>query len=311
MDSCASLLKSIDQLMQKADDEWEDYLDELGFVDPARTVQEKNALEEKIARALKVETKLILAALASCATLSDFSKKLSDIIKEDVLHSDINKIMQTEMAKFVPKISMKYSARIDPALSINSISMRTGKWIEGWSAKLGKLMKLDTYTTIEKLLKQNLKEGRGVADLARAIKNSGIREEYYRAQRVAVTETLRAHSYAHYEATMQNPAVEMKIWRHTGGQKNEPRYNHVAMDGQQVPKNEPFELHGSDGGVYYPMIPQDSSLPPGESISCHCNYQDVVSEKMLGLPLAERQALQQEAIEEMGGYWTPPETYAA
>ena len=102
---------------------------------------------------------------------------------------------------------------------------------------------------------------------------------------------------------MQSPAVSEKMWKHTGEYRNEPRQNHVDMDGQRVPVEEPFELIGADGGTYECMYPRDPILPPEESINCHCISQPVVSEEILGLPLEERQRLQQEAIDEMDDEW--------
>lgn len=143
----------------------------------------------------------------------------------------------------------------------------------------------------------------GLGEFTRSILDSGIRDEYYKARRVAVTEVLRAHSVAQQEAFMQSPAVEEKMWKHTGAYRNDPRKNHMDMDGQRVPKDQPFELRGIKGGTYYPMYPRDSSLPPEESINCHCISQPVVSAEVLGLSLEERQRLQQQAIEEMDGEW--------
>ena len=102
---------------------------------------------------------------------------------------------------------------------------------------------------------------------------------------------------------MQNPCIKEKMWRHTGSHKNEPRENHVDMDGQRVPVGESYELIGADGVKYYPMFPVDPDLPPAESINCHCISQDIVDEDILVLPLEERQRLQQEAIDSMDDEW--------
>ena len=75
------------------------------------------------------------------------------------------------------------------------------------------------------------------------------------------------------------------------------------MDGQVVLKDQPFELVGTDGMIYYPMYPRDTSLPAAESINCHCIEQPVVDMAILGLPLEERQRLQQQAIDEMDDDW--------
>ena len=112
-----------------------------------------------------------------------------------------------------------------------------------------------------------------------------------------------SHRAAQQEAFMQSPAVAGKGWKHTGEYKNEPRQNHVDMDGQTVPVNEPFELIGADGSIYNPMYPGDTSLPPEERINCHCICQPVVNEEILGMTLEERQELQQQIVDEMDDEW--------
>jgi hypothetical protein len=93
------------------------------------------------------------------------------------------------------------------------------------------------------------------------------------------------------------------MWRHTGIFITAPRENHQDMDGQRVPKADPYELNGVKGGTYYPQFPGDPLLPPEERIECHCISQGIVSEDVLGLPLEERQRLQQEAIDELDEQW--------
>ena len=164
-------------------------------------------------------------------------------------------------------------------------------------------MQLNSHTEIEKILTAGLEKGSSIDEFARAILESGIRDEYYKARRVAITEVLRAHCIAQQEAMMQSPAVEEKMWKHTGSHRNKPRRNHQDMDGQRVPKAMPYTLKGIKGGTYYPMEPKDPSLPPEESINCHCISEPIINEEILRLPLEERQRLQQEAIDEMDDAW--------
>ena len=91
--------------------------------------------------------------------------------------------------------------------------------------------------------------------------------------------------------------------KHTGAYRNTPRPNHVAMNGQRVPVDQPFELEGIRGGIYAPMYPRDTILPPEETVNCHCIAQPVVDEDTLGLPLEERQQLQREAVDSMDDAW--------
>jgi hypothetical protein len=73
------------------------------------------------------------------------------------------------------------------------------------------------------------------------------------------------------------------------------------MDGQTVPKDKPYTLKGIKGGTFYPMYPHDTSLPPEESINCHCLSEPITND--LGLSLEERQKLQQEIIDNDDGEW--------
>ena len=96
-------------------------------------------------------------------------------------------------------------------------------------------MRLNSHDEIENILINNLKKGSGIPEFIRDLQDSGIRDEHYKARRVAVTEVLCAHSVAQQEAFMQSPAVKEKKWRHTGSYRNEPRKNHESMNGQIVP----------------------------------------------------------------------------
>ena len=194
-------------------------------------------------------------------------------------------------------------AQIDSELIVDQISESTSNWIAQWSDELAELMKLSTHEEIESLLTDALKKGKSVAQLSMDIISGGIRDEYYKARRVSITEMLRAHSAAREESIQQSPAVESKEWVHTGSYRNKPRRNHQKISGQIVPKNMPFTLVGADGVTYHPQYPRAVTLPPGESINCHCIHRGIVSEKVLGLSLEERKALQKKAIEEMGDEW--------
>lgn len=307
--NCESLIKAIDAYIEKADDDLESALDDAGFIDAEDTVKEISSLEDKVAQALKDETKHVINSLKEASDealdLEAYAREVwPDVKLTDDLSDKLRLVFMEEFTEFMPDLIGHYSMKIDPELTISAITQRTTSWIKNWSEELGDIMKLNSHNEIEKILETSLKEGQSVAECTQAILDSGIRDEYYKARRVATTEMLTAHSVAQQESFTQSPAVEEKMWRHTGSHKNEPRPNHVEMDGKRVPKDEPFVLEGADDVTYHPMYPRDASeLPPGERINCHCIAQPVVSEEILGLPLEERQRLQQQAIDEDDGEW--------
>ena len=257
-----------------------------------------------MAAALTAETDYILDALKESIDLETFINQVWPKLKEgDAVAQDLFDVFWEEFERYLRPLASEYIAQTDADLTVETVSKRTTSWVKSWSWELADLMKLDGHTMIETILTKGVEEGQSVAEVTQAILDSGIRDEYFRARRVAVTETLRAHSVASQEAMMQSPAVEEKEWKHTGAYRNAPRQNHVDMNGQRVGKAERFTLKGADGKTHTPMYPRDPDLPPGESVNCHCITQAIVSEEVLGLPIEERRQLQAEAIAEMDEAW--------
>ena len=301
---CKPLVKAIDNYIRKADNDLEDQLKAAGFIDPEGTVQEITSLESQVADELKAENDSLATALEGSDDLDQFAKKIWPKFKAaDQTDQALREIFTDKLKDLVPALANQYSLQIDPALTVSAITRRTTAWVKSWSKELAGLMKLGNHKEIETILVRGLEEGQGIAEFTQTLMDSGIRDEYYKARRVAVTEVLRAHSYAQNEAMVQSPAVQSKEWVHTGAHANQPRQNHMDMNGQIVLLDQPFVLYGADGGVYYPMFPRDSSLPPGESVNCHCIHRGIVDESVLGLPLEERQRLQAEAIAADDGAW--------
>ena len=301
---CRPLIKAIDAYIAKADDDLADALGEEGYVEPKKTLKYAQSIEDEVAEALTDETDYFVTEIEKNVDLKEFAKKIWPGVKlNDTLASTVATVFVETLNKFIPEFIGYYIAQTDKSLKLEQVSKRTTAWIKAWSKDLGDLMQLNSHKEIERILEKGLNDGAGIAEFTRAILDSGIRDEYYKARRVAVTEVLRAHSVAQQEAFMQSPAVYEKMWKHTGEYRNEPRENHVEMDGTRVRKDEPFELTGADGAIYECMYPRDVSLPASESINCHCICQPVVSDEILGLSLEERQRLQQEAIDEMDDAW--------
>lgn len=301
---CRPLIKAIDAYIQKADDDLTDALEEEGYTKPKRTVRCIEELEDEIAELLLNETDYFIKRAQASVDLETFAREIwPDVKLNDELLEKLIEIFTERFGEFMPEFIGYYIQQTDRELELRQVSKRTTAWVKEWSKDLGSIMQLNSHKEIESILEKGLKEGNSIEEFTRAILDSGIRDEHYKARRCAVTEVLTAHRAAQQEAFMQSPAVEEKMWKHTGSYRNAPRKNHEDMDGQRVPVNEPFELRGIRGGTYRPMYPGDTSLPPEERINCHCITQPVVSAEVLGLTLEERQRLQQEAIDEMDDEW--------
>lgn len=304
MYNCKNLIKAIDVYIEKADDELSDVLGEEGYAKPKKTLKYIQDIEDGIAEALLEETDYIVSEAEKSVDLETFAKDVwSEVKLSDAVKGKIVTVFIESLDKFMPEFIGYYLAQTDRDLKLLQVSKRTTAWLKSWSKDLGEIMKLNSHKEIDRILEKGLKDGSSIATFTNDILESGIRDEYYKARRVAVTEVLRAHSVSQQEAFMQSPAVSEKMWKHTGEHMNEPRQNHVDMDGQRVPKGEPYELIGADGNTYECMYPRDTVLPPEESINCHCISQSIVDKEILSLPLEERQRLQQEAIDQMDDEW--------
>lgn len=300
---CEPLLKAIDTYLEKANEDLAGKLEDEGYIEPEETVEIINTLEDGVAGILIEETDYVLDAVGKVDGLVDFSEVWEEIKDDDKTDERLYSVFRELFRKFMPKFASYYLADLDDGLEVSELSEGVVEWVESWSRNLADLMKLNSHVEIEKILKKGLEEGKGIESYRLDIVNSGIRNEHYKARRVAVTEVLTAHRVAQQEAFMQSPSVTEKTWKHTGFYIRAPRKNHIAMNGQRVPKGDPFILSGEDGGIYYPMYPGDISLPPEERINCHCISQPVVDESILGLSLEERRQLQQQAVDEMDADW--------
>lgn len=301
---CKALIKAIDKYIEKADKSLEDTLEAEGYIKPKKTLKYLQDIEDEISEALLEETDYIVSEAENAVDLEEFAEEIWPNVKvNDTLKGKLVTVFTENFSKFMPEFVGYYIAQTDKELVLSRMSKRTIAWVENWSKELADIMQLSSHNEIEVILNRGLANGDGVAVFTRSILDSKIRDEYYKARRAAVTEVLTAHRAAQQEAFMQSPSVSEKMWKHTGEYRNEPRQNHVDMDGQRVSKAEPFELTGADEATYNPMFPGDPILPPEERINCHCIDQPIVSEEILGLPLEERRRLQQEAIDEMDDEW--------
>ena len=300
---CKPLIKAIDRYLAKADEDLVGTLGAEGYVNSKETVDTINEIEDEVTDALKKQTENIKSGISSSKSLASFAIKWDEIKDADGLDEEIEAIFSTKLKEFIPKYAGYYIQKTDRELVCSRLSLRSQAWIEDWSAELGAIMKLNTHEEIQAVLDKGLKDGTGIEEFARQILDGGIRDERFKARRVSLTEVLTAHRVAQQEAFEQSPSVKEKEWMHTGSYKNEPRENHMDMDGQRVPVDSPFDLTGADGFSYYPMYPGDTILPAGERINCHCIAKPIVDDDILGMPLEERQRLQEEALDELDADW--------
>ena len=212
---CEGLIKAIDTYLAKEDDELELALEAAGYVDAPETIEHIASLEDGIAVVLISETDYILASLKDRIDLEEyFSEVWPEIKKNNPTADKLFELFWEDFSGYMQPLASKYIAATDVELTVRAVSQRTTAWTKQWSKDLSGLMQLESNTQIEKILTTAMDEGQSVAEVTQALMDSGIRNEYVRARKTALTETLRAHSVASQEAMMQSPSVVEKEWRH-------------------------------------------------------------------------------------------------
>ena len=299
------IIGAIDQYLAKADEDLADSLADEGYADAEDTVDAINTMQDEVAETLQNQTADFVAALETAAgsEWTDAQQAVSEMMDGDDIAEQVEGAASDMLQTQIPKLANVYMQETDGELVVDVIRKRTQSWIASWSQRLGELMKINTHQQLTDMIQSTIDKGGSIETLIRKIREGDWRNEYYQARRVAVTEVLRAHSVAREEAIQQSPSTDRKEWRHTGARKNRPRPNHVEMNGQIVPKDQPFELKGRDGVIYHPMYPRDPILPASETVNCHCVHRGIAADDALGMSLEERRRLQKKYIEEDDGAW--------
>lgn len=300
---CKALQKAIEAYITKVDNDLENSMDDAGYVDSKDSVNAASDLEEEVTEILTEQTEELADVIEEAGTIPKAKKAVEEYFEDDVTGEILSATFRDYFSETILSLSDSYMKEVEGDMAVTQLRARTTAWVNQWSNELANLMQLTSADKMKSLLQEALDSDKGAVVFARSLIDEGIRQEAYRARTVAVTEMLRAHSVAQQEAIMQSPATDRKKWRHSGAHKNEPRPNHVAMDGQIVPKADPFVLTGRDGGTYYPMYPRDTELPPFESINCHCIHVPVTNDDVLGMSYEERKKMQEDFIAADNDEW--------
>lgn len=300
---CTRLKVAIDSYIAKVDNDLKEALEDEGFVEADETIEAIKELEEELAAELKRESKYIKKKLEQCSTIDELKEVWLMIKSKDTFADEVRMLFSEIISPAMPVFTTAYLQQTEADMTAESITKKTTDWIRSWSEELAEKMQLSTHDTIEQILMDGINKKSSINEITRNIMQSGIRDEYYRARTTAITEVLRAHSYAQQEAMFQDPAATHRQWFHSGAWKIRPRKNHQEIDGQIVEKTQPFLLKGVDGTDYHPMVPRDIILPPGESINCHCIMRHISDKNILGMSFEERKKLQEEAKKKIDADW--------
>lgn len=299
-----NLLTAIERYIAKADEEFKKTIEEEGFLAADAVVEAEEAIENGITGAITDHVDGVVDSLNEAPSLTRYLQDIWPKVQDETeLRDTLHDIFFGEFSKLLRAGVVAYITDSDPevgaaAAEDGKVTPYATEFINGWSGQLADLMHLSTDRQINRILTESSEKNLSVSDTTLAITRSGIRSPGAKSRVVAQTEVLRVESYSHLEAMRQDPSATQKEWIHTGRHKNQPRENHVAISGQTVGIDEPFDLSG-----YSPMCPRDTGLPASESINCHCIMRTKRDSKVLGLSADRRKALREKYLKEAEKKW--------
>ncbi|MCY8755673.1 phage minor head protein [Bacillus haynesii] len=304
MNKTDQLLNSLNVFIRKAEEDDEKSLVKVipDFPGLSKIPDYVQEYEKKVARLLRRQRKKFLSGL------NDFVSKDTKETLETILvyftqnlfaGDDFEEQFQELTAGFlqqtIEELASVIMDSLDPEVPFKALSSRSTNWIKGWSEELADIMKLNTHEAVENVLTEAIENGSSIQDIELTLRDLP-QFDRSRARTTAITEVLAASSAAQQEAYSQSPAVTAKKWRHSGGKKNNPRENHMALDGTVIGVNEEFTIPGSGETC---MHPRDSKLSAKERVHCHCVLSPVVDNKILGLSPEEKEEIRREALANM------------
>ncbi|MCY8513540.1 phage head morphogenesis protein [Bacillus atrophaeus] len=304
MNKTDKLLESLNAFIQKAEEDEREKLVEVvpDFPGLSKIPGFVEEYEKGIARLLRRQRKKFLDGLNGFigkdsketleALLVFFTQNL---FAEDDFQEEFQELTEGFLQQTVEELAEVIMDSLDPEVPFEALSTRAADWIKGWSEKLAKIMKLNTHEAVENVLTDAIENGSSIQEIELTLKDMP-QFDRPRARTTAITEVLAASSAAQHESYAQSPAVSKKKWRHSGGKKNNPRENHIDLDGTIVGVDEEFKIPGSSETC---MFPRDTKLSAAERVHCHCVLSPVVDHEILGLSAEEKEEIRREALANM------------
>lgn len=191
-----------------------------------------------------------------------------NLFVEDDFEEEFQELTEGFLQQTIEELTEVIMDSIDPEVPFKVLSTRTVNWIKDWSKKLAEIMKLNTHEAVENILTDAIENGSSIQDIELTLKDMP-QFGRDRARTTAITEVLAASSAAQHESYAQSPAVKKKKWRHSGGKKNNPRENHIDLDGTVIGVDEEFQIPGSSETC---MFPRDPKLQQGSGLTAIVFY---------------------------------------
>lgn len=235
-------------------------------VDPNMTLEQKTAIMSKYDR------------------LNKLSEQMADVIKDTnkTAQSFINKSAQNVYKRNYNSEAQRLGFSLLDNTAVRNILTGevdpfTKLAIAGQTDKAAIMRKLQSELTTAIL------KGESIPNIAKRLKN--VSENYLsNTIRIARTETTRVQNSARQAVGQEGQKLGLNMWKEwisvddgrTRGTKPTDEFDHLSMNGVQVPLDEPFDVGGEKM-----MYPGDVSMgaSAGNVINCRCTVINIIKEK--------------------------------
>ena len=126
------------------------------------------------------------------------------------------------------------------------------------------------------VIREGQREGLGVEEIAKALRQAVPEFSRYRSRVIARTETHGSSQYGQMRTAMQSTRPLVKMWNSVEDSRTrtfaeDDDYDHREMDGQTVAMEQPFMVPTIFGTREPIMYPGDPAGTAGNVINCRCS----------------------------------------
>lgn len=133
-----------------------------------------------------------------------------------------------------------------------------------------------TRRQIMEVIREGQREGLGVEEIAKALRQAVPEFSRYRSRVIARTETHGSSQYGQMRTAMTSTRPLVKMWNSVEDARtrtilDDDTYDHAVMDGERVAMEQPFMVPTIFGTREPLMYPGDPNGTAGNVINCRCS----------------------------------------
>jgi len=150
------------------------------------------------------------------------------------------------------------------------------EYIERFGAQKVQQILETTRRQIMEVIREGQREGLGVEEIAKALRQAVPEFSRYRSRVIARTETHGSSQYGQIRTAMQSTRPLVKMWNSVEDTRTrtiaeDDDYDHRVIDGQTVAMEQPFMVPTIFGTREPIMYPGDPAGTAGNVINCRCS----------------------------------------